>query len=101
MCQPPKKKSKRSDKPERELARGSAEARSAGEVTPGPQDSHGVTPTSRRDATRGEAKSGGGGTQAGIRAWDFIGRSIFSKGVELRVRRGVYLLRQQRKQPSP
>ena len=59
MRTPPKKKSKPSDKPERELARGAPEARSAGEVTPGPSDSQGVRPASRRDATRGEAKSGG------------------------------------------
>ena len=53
MRPPPKKKSKPSDKPERELARGSAGARSAGEVTPGPQD-------------RGEAKSGGEARRRGF-----------------------------------
>jgi hypothetical protein len=55
MRSPPQKKSKTSDKPKRELARGSATATSAGEVTPGPSD----RPAPRRDATRGEAKSGG------------------------------------------
>jgi hypothetical protein len=55
MRSPPQKKSKPSDKPERELARGSAVAASAGKVTPGPPE----RPVPRRDATRGEAKSGG------------------------------------------
>ena len=54
MRTPPKKKSKISDKPERELARGLATATSAGEVTPGPPD----RPVPRRNVTRGEAKSG-------------------------------------------
>ena len=98
MHQPQKKKNKLSDKPERELARGSAEARSAGEVTPGPQDSHGVTPAPRQGTTRGEAKTGVRGTQAGIRAWDLTGRPIPSKRIEHRVRRRVYLLRQQKEQ---
>jgi hypothetical protein len=55
MRSPPQKKSKISDKPKRELARGPATGTSAGEVTPGPSS----RPAPRRDATRGEAKSGG------------------------------------------
>ena len=55
MRSPPQKKSRSSDKPERELAGDAAAAASAGKVTPGPSE----RPAPRRDATRGEAKSGG------------------------------------------